>query len=264
MFISTFLFLSVFYFYCYYLYLISQQCSSWSPESSAKSQQCSSLPGLCSPKSSSHVQTALCPYAPLCITTELPSRTVLQSVSLLSLPLVRSHLGTYDGLAPYLVRDVVCNIKYITIECITQSSTPGIEHQIECARHIPTPIVLQSPYQQNLTRRVSSHKTGWKQGIDEISWMKVRKAVNNCFMDFVREKCGETGSAISLIELLAIYLLQFWTNCCTNLVPFFVCQIWVITNSKSATNITWTFWMRNWGFVSPIFLPIFFASPLKP
>ena len=93
--------------------------------------------------------------------------------------------------------------------------------------------------------------------------MKVRKAVNNCFMDFVREKCGETGSAISLIELLAIYLLQFWTNCCTNLVPFFVCQIWVITNSKSATNITWTFWMRNWGFVSPIFLPIFLLPLLN-
>ena len=46
MFISTFLFLSVFYFYCHYFYVISQQCSSWSPESSAKSQQCSSLPEL--------------------------------------------------------------------------------------------------------------------------------------------------------------------------------------------------------------------------
>ena len=53
MFISTFLFLSVFYFYWYYFFLISQQCSSWSPESSAKSQQCSSLPELTKGQSSS-------------------------------------------------------------------------------------------------------------------------------------------------------------------------------------------------------------------
>ena len=155
--ISTFLFLSVFYFYCYYFYLISQQCSSWSPESSAKSQQCSSLPGLTKGQFSFSNCTL-----PLCITKELPPHTVfqeVQSVSSLSLPFVKSHLGTYDGLAAYLVRSVVYYIKYFTIECIAQSSTPGIEHQIECARHIPTPIVLQSPYQQNLTCRVNSNKT---------------------------------------------------------------------------------------------------------
>ena len=125
--ISTFLFLSVFFFYCYYFYLISQQCSSWSPESSAKSQQCPSLPELTKGQSSS--STALCPYAPLCITKEPPPHTVLQevqSVSSLSLPLVRSHLGTYDGLAPHLVRGVVYYIKYITIQCDAQSSMPGI------------------------------------------------------------------------------------------------------------------------------------------
>ena len=158
MFISTFLFLSVSYFYCYYFYLISQQCSSWSPESSAKSQQCSSLPGLtkgqfsCS-KSTLSLRATLyydgitathsAPRSPICLlaiftSREKPSRYIRWS----------------------LVCGVVYYIKYITIECIAQSSRPGIEHQIECARHIPTPIVLQSPYQQNLTRRVSLNKTG--------------------------------------------------------------------------------------------------------
>ena len=156
MFIFTFLFLSVFYFYCHYFYVISQQCSSWSPESSAKSQQCPSLPELTKGQFSSSNCTLSTLYYDGTTATHSAVLQEVQSVSSLSLPLVRSHLGTYDGLAPHLVRGVVYYIKYITIECTAQSSTPGIEHQIECARHIPTPIVLQSPYQQNLTCRVSS------------------------------------------------------------------------------------------------------------
>ena len=61
---------------------------------------------------------------------------------------------------------------------------------------------------------------------------------------------------------MPIHLLQFWPNCRTNLVPFFVCQIWVITDAKSATNINWTLWMRNWGLGSPTFLHILIQLPL--
>ena len=114
MFISTFLFLSVFYFYfyCYYFYLISQQCSSWSPESSAKSQQCPSLPRLTKGQLSSSNCALSTLYYEGTTTTHSTLLQEVQSVSSLSLPLVRSHLGTYDGLAPFLARGVVY---YITI-----------------------------------------------------------------------------------------------------------------------------------------------------
>ena len=120
MFISTFLFLSVFYFYCYYLYLISQQCSSWSPESSAKSQQCSSLPGLTKGQFScsnctlslratlyydATTATHSAPRSPICLlaiftSREKPSRYIRWS----------------------LVCGVVYYIKYITIECREQQA----------------------------------------------------------------------------------------------------------------------------------------------
>ena len=105
MFISTFLFLSVFYFYCYYVLLpdistmfvlvTREQCeiSAMFIFTSVLIFELHSVPTLL-----------------LCVTKEPPPHTVLQevqSVSWLSLPLVRSHLGTYDGLAPYLVRGVV-------------------------------------------------------------------------------------------------------------------------------------------------------------
>ena len=44
---------------------------------------------------------------------------------------------------------------------------------------------------------------------------------------------------------------------------FFLWKIWVITNSKSAPNITWwVYWMRNRGLLLPIFCTFFYPVTL--
>ena len=113
MFISTFLFLSVFFFYCYYFYLISQQCSSWSPESSAKSQQCPSLPRLTKGQLSSSncalstlyydgtTATHSAPRSPICLlaiftSREKPSRYIRWSCTSFSAWRGVSHKVHYN------------------------------------------------------------------------------------------------------------------------------------------------------------------------
>ena len=45
---------------------------------------------------------------------------------------------------------------------------------------------------------------------------------------------------------------------CTNVIKQILCQIWVLTNSKSAANVTWqVYWMRNRGLLLQTFCTLY-------
>ena len=108
-----------------YFYLISQQCSSWSPESSAKSQQCPSLPLLCSPKGSFHLRTALCPYsATLCYEGTTTTHSAPRSpICLLAIFTSREKPSRYIRWSCTLSgawRGVIHKVHYNRVHCIEQ------------------------------------------------------------------------------------------------------------------------------------------------
>ena len=72
---------------------------------------------------------------------------------------------------------------------------------------------------------------------------------------FILQKISPERDRLQLFCTFAIILDKFSAPTSSN---FFLWKIWVITNSKSAPNITWwVYWMRNRGLLFPIFCTFF-------
>ena len=72
---------------------------------------------------------------------------------------------------------------------------------------------------------------------------------------FILQKIVAWRDRLQLFCTFAVNLVKFSAPMSFN---FFLCKIWVITNSKSAANITlWVYWMRNRGLLSKTFCTLF-------
>ena len=77
---------------------------------------------------------------------------------------------------------------------------------------------------------------------------------------FILQKISPERDRLQLFCTFAIILDKFSAPMSPN---FFLWKIWVITNSRSAANITWwVYWMRNRGLLLPIFLHFFYPVTL--
>ena len=76
---------------------------------------------------------------------------------------------------------------------------------------------------------------------------------------FILQKISPHRDRIQLSSTFAVIFDKF--SILTSMI-FFLCKIWVITNSKYAANITWwVYWMRNRGLLLPIFCTFFIHVP---
>ena len=72
---------------------------------------------------------------------------------------------------------------------------------------------------------------------------------------FILQKIGPERDRLQHFCTFALILAKFSAPMSSN---FFLCKIWVITNSKSAANITWrVYWMRNRGLLLQTFCTLF-------
>ena len=72
---------------------------------------------------------------------------------------------------------------------------------------------------------------------------------------FILQKIVAWRDRLQLFCTFAVNLVKFSAPMSFN---FFLCKIWVITNSKSAANITlWVYWMRNRRLLLTIFCTLF-------
>jgi hypothetical protein len=72
---------------------------------------------------------------------------------------------------------------------------------------------------------------------------------------FILQKISPEGDRLQHFCTFALILAKFSAPMSSN---FFLCKIWVITNSKSAANITWrVYWMRNRGLLLQTFCTLF-------
>ena len=72
---------------------------------------------------------------------------------------------------------------------------------------------------------------------------------------FIVQKIGPERDRLQLFCTFAVILVKFSAPMSFN---FFLCKIWVITNSKSAANITsWVYWMRNRSLLLKTFCNLF-------
>ena len=77
---------------------------------------------------------------------------------------------------------------------------------------------------------------------------------------FILQKISPERDRLQLFCTFAIILDKFSAPTSSN---FFLWKIWVITDSKSAPNITWwVYWMRNRGLLLPNFLHFFYPVTL--
>ena len=72
---------------------------------------------------------------------------------------------------------------------------------------------------------------------------------------FILQKIGPEWDRLQHFCTFAVILVKYSAPTSSN---FFLCKIWVMTNSKSAANITWwVYWMRNRGLLSKTFCTLF-------
>ena len=71
----------------------------------------------------------------------------------------------------------------------------------------------------------------------------------------ILQKIVAQRGRLQLFCTFAVILVKYSAPTSSN---FFLCKIWVMTNSKNAANITWwVYWMRNRGLLSKTFCTLF-------